>query len=132
MLVERVDPFNLIYEDLGIASFKERFPWFGGDLQTLRDTFIKENLPLDSGEAIEIAIPSLVSGAAEKGHLMAFLDLPEDISNTRGLVLLLHGLGGSSRRMGLRRMACGFLKAGFPLSLNFLKLRKTSTSKTNF
>ena len=114
MLVERVDLGDpSLHKELGISFFEERFPWLGGDLQTLRDTFVHENLPLDRGEEIKIAVPALSSGAADKGFLLAYLDLPEEISKTRALVLLLHGLGGSSRRLGLRRMACCFLNAGF-------------------
>ena len=112
-MVERVDSFSSLQEELGVASFKQRFPWLGGDLQTLRDTFVTDRLPLDTGKAIEIGVPALPSGAAGKGHLLAFLDVPADISNTRAIVLLLHGLGGSSRRIGLRRMAFCLLNAGF-------------------
>ena len=113
-MAERVDIVDSsLHQQLGLCLFEERFPWIGGDLQTLRDTFVDEDLPLDSGEAIEIAVPALKSGAADKGYLLSYLNLPAEISKTRALVLLLHGLGGSSRRNGLRRMACCLLNAGF-------------------
>ena len=113
MLVGRDDSCPSLLEELDLPSFEQRFPWIGGDLQTLRDTFISERLPADTGKKIEIAVPSLSTGAAGAGHLLALLDIPKDFSYTRGVVLLLHGLGGSSRRLGLRRMACSFLEAGF-------------------
>ena len=112
----RVEPLSPFQEGLDLQvqnTFQQRFPWIGGDLQTLRDTFVSEKLPLDSGEPYEIPVPSLPTCDSGKGHLLAFLDLPQDSSKTRGLVLLLHGLGGSSRRLGLRRMGLRFLQAGF-------------------
>ena len=45
--------------------------------------------------------------------LLVFLLLKEADGEFSLLVLLLHGLGGSSRRIGLRRMAFSFLSAGF-------------------
>ncbi len=109
----RADQRSFCNDQLGIPLFQQRFPWLGGDLQTLRDTFVFERLPLESGKPLEIEVPALLSGKAPAGKLLAFLNLPLDISNARGLVLLLHGLGGSSRRLGLRRMAFCLIKAGF-------------------
>ena len=34
-----------LLSDLGISPFKERIPWIGPDLQTLRDTFAYDELP---------------------------------------------------------------------------------------
>ena len=107
------EPFLSPHEQLGIHSFQQRFPWFGGDLQTLRDTFAFERLPLDKGKEIEIEVPALPSGENLSGKLLAFFNSPPDISKTKGLVLLLHGLGGSSRRLGLRRMAGCLIQADF-------------------
>ena len=80
MLVERVDLGDpSLHQELGISFFEERFPWLGGDLQTLRDTFANENLPPDKGEPIEIAVPALESGAADQGYLLSYLDLSSSI-----------------------------------------------------
>ena len=89
-------------ERLGVPSFEQRWPWIGGDLQTLRDTLREVYLPHDQGVSIEIPVPALPSGAAAAGSLLALLDQPQ--GDPKGLVLLLHGLGGSSSREGLRRM----------------------------
>ncbi len=94
-----------------MSPFRQRLPWLGGDFQTLRDTLRPVRLPIDRGEAIKIKVPALSSGAAGPGYLLAILDRP--IKPARGLVLLLHGLGGSSRREGLRRMALALQQAGF-------------------
>ncbi len=100
-------------ESLGIKPFQQCFPWIGGDLQTLRDTFIDENLFLNNGEVVLIQVPSKFSGNNNKEHLVAFLNRPAKPLRPKGLILLLHGLGGSSRRRGLRRMAFELLNAGF-------------------
>ncbi len=109
---EKADCSPLLNE-LGLSPFQQRFPWLGGDLQTLRDTFISENLPQGKSVPIQIPVPALPNGAYSSGHLLALLDLPEDSYSLKGLVLLLHGLGGSSKRLGLRRMGFSLLRAGF-------------------
>ncbi len=104
-------PFSI--EQFGLQPFKQRFPWLGGDLQTLRDTLVSDELPFESGKEIEIAVPSLPGTGSGAGSLLALLDVPNDFGSLRGLVILIHGLGGSSRRLGLRRMAFCLLDAGF-------------------
>ena len=96
---------------LGLSTFRERFPWIGGDLQTLRDTLRQVDLPADEGRPLRIPVPALPSGAASAGELLAFIDQPE--GTALGVVLLLHGLGGSSSREGLRRMGLALQQAGF-------------------
>ena len=98
-------------QQLGVPSFQQRWPWIGGDLQTLRDTLRKVDLPHDQGVPIEIPVPALPSGAAAAGALLGLFDAPVD--DAKALVLLLHGLGGSSSREGLRRMGLALQRAGF-------------------
>ncbi len=102
-----------LLKKLGVSPFQQRLPWLGGDLQTLRDTFRKDNLPKDIGEPIKVSVPSLPNSSDCEGYLLAFLDRPSRLERIRGLVLMLHGLGGSSRRSGLRRMAYSLTVAGF-------------------
>ena len=97
--------------ELGLPPFRQRIPWLGGDLQTLRDTLRTVGVRQERGRSIVIDVPPLASGAAEAGQLLALLDQPA--STPRGLVLLLHGLGGSSAREGLRRMGAALCEAGF-------------------
>lgn len=104
--------FKLI-SSLGLLPFEEAFPWYGGDLQTLRDTFISEDLTLENSERIEINVPSLDKGVCGSGKLLAFLDRPSKRIPIIGLVILVHGLGGSSRRQGVRRMAIKLRSLGF-------------------
>ena len=103
---------------LGIVTYQQRWPWLGGDLQTLRDTIRPIALPEDRGEPILIAVPELASGVAAAGELVAYLDPPRVSAAAEGavphaLVLLLHGLGGSSRREGLRRLGLTLQSQGF-------------------
>ena len=107
-----------LLKQLGVVTYQQRWPWVGGDLQTLHDTIRPVPLPEDQGEPIRIAVPPLASGAAAAGELLAFLDRPlptpaGDSLPPRALVLALHGLGGSSRREGLRRLVLTLQRNGF-------------------
>ena len=107
-----------LLRQLGVSVYRQRWPWLGGDLQTLRDTLRPIGLPLDQGEPVQIPVPALASGAADAGALLAYLDRPlgRDAASApvpKALVVVLHGLGGSSRREGLRRLAYSLQGAGF-------------------
>ena len=110
MILRDIIPDSLLLEQLGIRAFHQRFPWWGGDLQTLRDTLRPVALPLDKGQPLEIEVPALSSGAAGSGALLAFMDYPPE---PKALVVLLHGLGGSSRREGLRRLGLSLAQNGY-------------------
>ena len=92
------------------APFQERWPWLGPDLQTLRDTIRPLPLPADRGEPITIDLEPISSG--QGGSLLALHD-PPTTGPAKGLVLVLHGLGGSSARQGVRRQALNLQQAGF-------------------
>jgi uncharacterized protein len=70
-----------------VPPFRERLPWFGGDLQTLRNVVRGAPPELPGGE--RLLLP--VSGG---DRLAARLDRPAD-STARPLVVLVHGLAGS-------------------------------------
>ncbi len=114
------DKFDLrVTADYRIKPFKERFPWIGADLQTLRDTFISDELPDRNTVEILIPVPPLKNRKSGGGYLVAYLDKPILSSKIKGLVLLLHGLGGSTRRRGLTRMASALVESNFAvLKLN--------------
>ena len=65
-----------LLRQLGVVPYRERFPWLGGDLQTLRDTFRPDPLPPDQGEPVLVDVPALASGRAGAGQLLALLDQP--------------------------------------------------------
>ncbi|QNI95133.1 alpha/beta hydrolase [Synechococcus sp. A15-127] len=120
--VNVIDDPQLLLQ-LGVSVYRQRWPWLGGDLQTLRDTLRPAAFPVDGGEPVQIPVPPLASGAADAGELLAYLDRPlrtgEGGSAThpaiapKALVVVLHGLGGSSRRQGLRRLTLSLQGAGF-------------------
>ncbi len=112
-MVEKLESNLSSLNKIGISDFKERFPWIGGDLQTLRDTFRVDQLPSEVGKVIEIKVPETPGGICGKGNLLAIFDPPLNGLRPQALVLILHGLGGSSRRQGLRRMTFSLRKAGF-------------------
>lgn len=84
-------------ETLELATFRQRFPWLGPDLQTLRDTLrVERSLP-DMAQSLEFALP-------DGDRLLARLDSPSS-ALPRALVVVLHGLGGGSDDLGQRRLA---------------------------
>ncbi|MEX0588560.1 MAG: alpha/beta fold hydrolase [Cyanobium sp.] len=87
-----------------LKPFRQRWPWIGPDLQTLRDTLRPPLLPADHGHPLAIAV-------GDGASLLAMCD-PPNAGEPRALVVLLHGLGGSSQREGLRRMGLSLQAAG--------------------
>jgi uncharacterized protein len=100
-----VDVFDLASLPLDIAPFRERFPWRGPDLQTLRDSLWPLPLPRERGEWI----PFDVGGG---DCLLGILDLPAR-TDPFGLVIVLPGLGGSSEGRGPRRLALALQSRGW-------------------
>ena len=90
--------------------FRQRWPWLGADLQTLRDSLRPEPLPADGGRPLELPI-------GDGDRLLALVDPPlapgQPDRPPRALVLLVHGLGGDSGRPGVRRLARLLQRAGF-------------------
>jgi predicted alpha/beta-fold hydrolase len=120
--------------ELGLPPFRARFPWWGADLQTLRDT-LRAGAPWpDPGEPV-------LTEVGQGDQLLSFLDRPldqqvdqrahqpletrshrplnqpqgagADLGQARGLVLVLHGLGGSSQAPGVRRLGQLLQRHGF-------------------
>jgi predicted alpha/beta-fold hydrolase len=100
--------------DLKLPPFRQRFPWVGGDLQT-----IVTATPL-------IEIPSsMAPGTSERRRflladgdtMLAMLDCPEKPQAGRPLVLLLHGVPGCENSPYMRRMS------GYLLGLGYRVLR---------
>ena len=72
-----------------VPPFRERAPWFGGDLQTLRNVVRGTPPDLPGGERLPLAMPG-------GDRLAARLDRqPGPLA--RPLVVLVHGLAGSER-----------------------------------
>ena len=70
---------NSIYsrfsENLNNNSFKEVLPWIGGDLQTLRDTFVIDLCKSITNKKILFPINKILSENFESDYLLGFLEL---------------------------------------------------------
>ena len=93
--------------------FREVFPWIGGDLQTLRDTFVIDFGKSKKNKKIFFPINKILSKKFECDYLLGFLELPENLNSLRGFVIVTHGLGGSTKRFGLRRISRKLANNGF-------------------
>lgn len=87
---------DALIQQLGLPPFRPRFPWWGGDLQTIRDSVVPHISPKETAHRQEIDL-----GAGHR--LLALLD-PAPTSPPQGVVLLVHGLSGDSEGPGLKRL----------------------------
>ncbi len=98
---------------LNKRPFHQAFPWIGGDLQTLRDTFIFDVLQSKTNKKILLPINNILSQKFEGDYLLGFLEFPKNFDSLKGIVLITHGLGGSTKRFGLKRIARKLVNNGF-------------------
>ena len=99
---------------LGLSPFRPRFPWLGGDLQTLRDSLRPQHLALPQDleqDQQQVLVP------VQRGALLGWLARPlqaqdQHQAQDQALVVLVHGLGGSSDSIGVRRLAALLLHRG--------------------
>ncbi|MBX3023699.1 alpha/beta fold hydrolase [bacterium] len=88
--------------------FSARAPWFGGDLQTIRN-MLRPPRPLpDAGERLELP---LRDGSGDR--LAARLQMPRD--RRRPLTVLIHGLSGGEDSPYLLVSAAALLARGHPV-----------------
>lgn len=102
LMEERVSEADWLEQvDLGQAGFREKGPWWGGDLQTLRNQFIARRVPLP-GLSTTLAFAT----SDESGdRLIASLETPLEPAGESPLVLLVHGLTGSADSTYIRETA---------------------------
>ncbi len=93
-------------------KFNQAFPWIGGDLQTIRDTFCLDFRLSKNLEKVFIPVRNICEDKFTNDYLLGFLEFPT-IDIPKGLVIVTHGLGGSSQRFGLKRIAKKLLNDGF-------------------
>ena len=104
---------SLFSDFLKNKPFLEVLPWIGGDLQTLRDTFVIDFDKSKKNEKILFPINKILSEYFECDYLLGFLELPDKLNTLKGIVIVTHGLGGSTKRFGLRRISRKLAKNGF-------------------
>ncbi|MFZ0409193.1 MAG: alpha/beta fold hydrolase [Cyanobium sp.] len=86
-------------------QFQQRLPWWGPDLQTLRDTLRPQWLPEDCSGSITIELGGGEALLARYGGASG--------PPVAGLVVIVPGLGGCSEGRGARRLADHLVGAGF-------------------
>ena len=92
-------------------DFSPRFPWYGGDLQTVRNYLVPPRKPLAAWSATRI---ELKCGDASGDRLLGALHLPGG-SPRHPLVVLVHGLTGCEGSFYVIETARYLLSAGYPV-----------------
>lgn len=92
---------------LSPAPFRERAPWFGGDLQTLRNLICGAPPDLPGGERLELPL-------RDGERLAARLDRPP-APISKPLVMLIHGLAGSEASRSVLASMRYFVSRGWPV-----------------
>ena len=94
-----------------LPPFRARLPWLGGDLQTMRNWLMKPHPPIETFPSEPVAF-DMADGTGDRLH--GLLHRPND-TRRRPLVLLIHGIGGSSESTYIRTSAVHLLRAGYPV-----------------
>jgi predicted alpha/beta-fold hydrolase len=106
---------------LSFPRFRSRLPWWGRDLQTLRNYIVSIESSLAPFPAERVEFPT-----TDGDRLLASLHRPtEDLG--RPLVVLIHGLTGSEDSAYIRASALYLLDLGYPVLR--LNLRGAGPSK---
>lgn len=97
---------------MDLPPFRPRFPWWGGDLQTLAGRAIRHRTDLapHSSERLSFALPD---GTGDR--LLAMLDTPRQCQPGRPLAILIHGLTGSEASTYILSAARALLDRGHPV-----------------
>lgn len=98
--------------DSVLPQFRERAPWIGGDLQTLRNFLCRPKFALGAYPTELLLLP-LLDGSGDR--LTATLHWPLDEPHPYPAVVLIHGLAGCEESVHLRISAAHFLRSGFPV-----------------
>ncbi len=106
-----------------LPEFRARPPWWGADLQTLRNVLAPPRLDFSSYPAVRLELP-LTDGSGDA--LSALLQEPVD--PRRPLVVLIHGLSGSEESAYMGATASYLLGLGHPVLR--LNLRGAGASRS--
>lgn len=93
------------------SHFSPRRPWWGGDLQTLRNYALQARKALPMHDSERLVIP-IKDGSGD--HLVAALDRPAG-ADDRPLVVLIHGISGSEKSCYMTVATAFFLARGYPV-----------------
>lgn len=92
---------------LDVADFRQRFPWWGGDLQTIATGFYAA--PKKPAPRSEQKTYPMKDGDT----LYAMLDSPAEPEAARPLVVLIHGVPGSQRSRNMLHMSKYLVGLGY-------------------
>ena len=94
-----------------LPPFRPRFPWVGGDLQTVRNYLVPGRADLSPWPGERVRFP-MADGTGDE--LLAMLHRP-DGAEVQPLVVLVHGLTGCEESFYVRETARFLLSHGFPV-----------------
>jgi predicted alpha/beta-fold hydrolase len=97
--------------DIALPAFRPRGPWWGPDLQTLRNALVSSQLDVSTYSQERLTLP-LADGSGDA--LVGLLQAPA-IASKRPLAVLIHGLSGSEDSAYMIASAKTLLDAGFPV-----------------
>ncbi|MEM9628454.1 MAG: alpha/beta fold hydrolase [Pseudomonadota bacterium] len=92
-------------------GFSPRRPWWGGDLQTLRNYALQARHALPGQHGERLIVP-LEDGSGD--HMVMTIDRPSGGGN-RPLVMLVHGISGSESSCYMTVATAFFLARGYPV-----------------
>jgi uncharacterized protein len=92
---------------LTVAPFRPRFPWLTGDLQTIRNNFTRPHHDLARFRAERLELPM-----GDGDRLVAAVSHPP-AAQSRGTVVIIHGLGGCEDSYYVRASAAFFAAHGY-------------------
>lgn len=92
--------------------FSPRRPWWGGDLQTLRNYALQARHVALPAQSCERLVIPLEDGSGD--HMVAALNRPAGFGE-RPLVVLVHGISGSENSCYMTVAASFFLARGYPV-----------------
>jgi len=95
----------------GLPAFVPRWPWIGGDLQTVRNWLVRPRPPIGAWPIEQLDF-DMGDGTGDVLH--GFLQRPAE-QQPRPLVMLIHGLTGSSESSYVRVSTFNVLSAGYPV-----------------
>jgi len=102
----RIYGSKTLADALQVRPFTQRFPWFGPDLQTMKNNLTASSLNPVSGHRTRHLIP------CPAGELSAVLNMPLR-KNARAVVVMCPGLGGGEHSTYMREYAAALVPDGF-------------------
>jgi predicted alpha/beta-fold hydrolase len=99
----------MAFAGVTLSEFSPQVPWWGGDLQTIRNYALSVDhaLPSRAAKRIVVRLP-------DGDRLVATLHLPEP-ARERPLVILIHGISGCENSCYMVLAAAYFLARGHPV-----------------